>query len=401
MKELSLSSYKELESLRAQYKEILRKEVVHRENFSVKTYDSFGSYLNDCKSCTNVFFWEESENCVNCLRGREAKDCIDSTGCWKIELSGNNSCCTNGYKLNYSIWCDGARYCEYCDECLEIDNCFGCVSLRKKKYCILNKQYTKEEYEELKEKIIEDMKARGEYGKFPPYSMGLCPYNLSTASIYFPEVTKEYVVEKGGYWEEVGDTKIEGMLTSDLPDSINDVDESVKFTEKLSGCTVHTFEPNPESYQNVLISTSGIENIHVHNIAASNFNGKSDFYVTFDNMGGSSLLQPVRLEKTGQNIQKIEVDVITLKDWCEQNNVPKIDMMWMDVQGSELNIFTGMGDRLNDVKSIYVESSMIPYYDGAAHKDDVINYLSQFNFELVSETHHDGYEGDFMFLKRI
>jgi hypothetical protein len=227
MKELSLSSYKELESLRAQYKEILRKEVVHRENFSVKTYDSFGSYLNDCKSCTNVFFWEESENCVNCLRGREAKDCIDSTGCWKIELSGNNSCCTNGYKLNYSIWCDGARYCEYCDECLEIDNCFGCVSLRKKKYCILNKQYTKEEYEELKEKIIEDMKARGEYGKFPPYSMGLCPYNLSTASIYFPEVTKEYVVEKGGYWEEVGDTKIEGMLTSDLPDSINDVDESI------------------------------------------------------------------------------------------------------------------------------------------------------------------------------
>jgi FkbM family methyltransferase len=182
--------------------------------------------------------------------------------------------------------------------------------------------------------------------------------------------------------------------------SLNGI-ESVKFTEKLSGCTVHTFEPNPESYQNVLISTSGIENIHVHNIAASNFNGKSDFYVTFDNMGGSSLLQPVRLEKTGQNIQKIEVDVITLKDWCEQNNVPKIDMMWMDVQGSELNIFTGMGDRLNDVKSIYVESSMIPYYDGAAHKDDVINYLSQFNFELVSETHHDGYEGDFMFLKRI
>jgi hypothetical protein len=110
---------------------------------------------------------------------------------------------------------------------MEIDNCFGCVSLRKKKYCILNKQYTKEEYEELKEKIIEDMKARGEYGKFPPYSMGLCPYNLSTASIYFPEVTKEYVVEKGGYWEEVGDTKIEGMLTSDLPDSINDVDESI------------------------------------------------------------------------------------------------------------------------------------------------------------------------------
>jgi hypothetical protein len=144
-----------------------------------------------------------------------------------MELSGNNSCCTNGYQLKYSIWCDGARYSEYCDECLEIDYCFGCVSLRKKKYCILNKQYTKEEYEVLKERIISDMKQRGEYGKFPPYSLGLCPYNVSTAAIYFPEVTKEYVLEKGGYWDEEGGVKIEGMDTKDLPDSIYDIGEDI------------------------------------------------------------------------------------------------------------------------------------------------------------------------------
>ncbi len=227
VKEFDFSSNKNLEKLRSQYQEILKKQVVHRENFSIKTYDSFGSYLSDCKSCTNVFFWEESENCVDCLRGREAKDCIDLTGCWKIELSGNNSCCTNGYQLNYSIWCDGARYSEYCDECLEIDYCFGCISLRKKKYCILNKQYTKKEYEVLKSKIISDMKEKGEYGKFPPYSLGLCPYNFSTAAIYFPEVTREYVLEKGGYWDEGEGVKVEGMNTKDLPDSIEAIDVSI------------------------------------------------------------------------------------------------------------------------------------------------------------------------------
>ncbi len=227
VKEFDFSSNKNLEKLRSQYQEILKKQVVHRENFSIKTYDSFGSYLSDCKSCTNVFFWEESENCVDCLRGREAKDCIDLTGCWKIELSGNNSCCTNGYQLNYSIWCDGARYSEYCDECLEIDYCFGCISLRKKKYCILNKQYTKEEYEVLKSKIISDMKEKGEYGKFPPYSLGLCPYNFSTAAIYFPEVTREYVLEKGGYWDEGEGVKVEGMNTKDIPESIEAIDVSI------------------------------------------------------------------------------------------------------------------------------------------------------------------------------
>lgn len=227
IKEFDFSSNNNLEKLRSQYQEILKREVVHRENFSVKTYDSIGSYMADCKSCNNVFFWESSENCVNCLRGLRSKDCIDLTGNWIMELSGNNSCCTNGYQLKYSIWCDGAKYSEYCDECLEVDYCFGCVSLRKKKYCILNKQYTKEEYEALKEKIISDMKERGEYGKFPPYSLGLCPYNFSTAAIYFPEVTKEYVLDKGGYWDEGEGIKIEGIETKDLPDSINDIYESV------------------------------------------------------------------------------------------------------------------------------------------------------------------------------
>ncbi len=227
MKSINLGSHLELEKSKARYAEILKKDAVHRENFNIKTYDSIGTYMTNCNQCTNVYCWEDSENCVNCLRGLKAKDCIDMTGCWQIEVSGNNSCCTSAYQLKYSIWCDGARYSEYCDQCLEVDYCFGCVGLRKKKYCILNRQYTEEAYEALKAKIIEDMKVRSEYGKFPPYSLGLCSYNFSTAAIYFPDVTKEYINEKGGYWEEDINQKIEGMETSELPDSILDVDTSI------------------------------------------------------------------------------------------------------------------------------------------------------------------------------
>lgn len=182
--------------------------------------------------------------------------------------------------------------------------------------------------------------------------------------------------------------------------SLNGI-ESVKFTEKLPNCNVHTFEPNPESYNNILISAEGIDRIKVHNVAASNFNGKSDFYITYDNMGGSSLLQPSIIHKTGPTITKTEVDVIRLDEWSIKNDVKNIDILWMDVQGSELNIFKGIGEILNDVKAIYVECSMIPYYTGAAHKDEVIEFLSEYNFELISETHHDNYEGDFTFLKKI
>ena len=38
-----------------------------------------------------------------------------------------------------------------------VSNIFGCVGVQNKQYCILNKQYTKEEYEALVPKIIEHM----------------------------------------------------------------------------------------------------------------------------------------------------------------------------------------------------------------------------------------------------
>jgi FkbM family methyltransferase len=181
--------------------------------------------------------------------------------------------------------------------------------------------------------------------------------------------------------------------------SLNGI-ESVKFTEKLENVFVYTFEPNEESYRNVLISTENNDNISVSNLAVSDFNGKSEFFITYENMGGSSLLEPMLLNKTGHQNERTEVNVVKLSDWCPQNNISSVDLMWMDTQGSELNIFKGMGDLLNTVKGIYVESSNIPYYHGAANKNDVIQYLSEYGLQLVYESYHDAYEGDFTFIRK-
>ncbi len=262
MKSINLGSHADLENHKNRYTEILKKNVVHKESFNVKTYNSIGTNMTNCNNCTNVFSWEDSENCINCLRGTKSKDCIDLTGSWFMELSGNNSACTNSYDLRYSIWCDGAKYSEYCDQCLEIDYCFGCVSLRKKKYCILNKQYTKEEYEVLKDKIISDMKERGEYGKFPPYSMGLCSYDFSTSCIYFPEVAKDYVRQLGGYWDDAHDQKIEGIQTSEIPDLINDVDSN--FSKQALICPVTGWRYNISDAELSFLKNNNIAIPRVH-----------------------------------------------------------------------------------------------------------------------------------------
>jgi hypothetical protein len=227
MKEINLGSHDELQKFKRQYSDIIKNSTVHREHFNIKAENSTGSYMTECNDCVDCFSWEKSENCTNCLRGLIAKDVIDLTGCWEIEASGNNSCCTGSYDLKYSIWCDNARYSEYCDQCLDVEYCFGCVGMRKKKYCILNKQYTEEEYKKLRASIIADMEANGEYGMFAPYNMGLCPYNLTTAAIYFSEVGKKDIEKQGGYWNEVTDQTVDGLTTDSLPDNIADVDNEV------------------------------------------------------------------------------------------------------------------------------------------------------------------------------
>ncbi|MEX2052502.1 MAG: hypothetical protein WD991_02300 [Candidatus Paceibacterota bacterium] len=248
IKKLKLDSYKSLENLRAEFANILRNEVVHRENFNLKSAGSTGNYLNNCDKCSNCFTWDDSQNCRNCLRGLFSKDSIDQAVSWHTELSGSNSAVNGGYQIKNSIYSVG-RYSEYIDLCEEVEYCFGCVGLKKKKYCILNKQYSKEDYESLKDKIISDMKSRGEYGLFMPYFMSVCDYNFSNGIIYFPDTTKNEVVKKGGYWSEEDLSSHDGISSLDLPDSIQDTDSSVSNQALICPESNFRFNISPAEYE--------------------------------------------------------------------------------------------------------------------------------------------------------
>jgi predicted small metal-binding protein len=89
-----------------------------------------------------------------------AKDVMDYTYWGKsseliYECSSIGYQCSQVYFSN-ECWEQLVR-AQYCVNCHGSSDLFGCVGLRKKQYCILNKQYTKEEYEELVPKIIEHM----------------------------------------------------------------------------------------------------------------------------------------------------------------------------------------------------------------------------------------------------
>ena len=226
LKSFGLGSYKNIQDFKDKFEKIAKDLAVHRENFNLRAYNSQGDYLLDVKDCHNCNTISDAEDCWNCIRGLEKKTEVDANGCWKAELLGNCSSCVGGYAMKYCLW-SSSRYSEYLDLCLECEYCFGCVGLKKKKYCILNKQYGEKEYEELKGKIIDDMRRRAEYGKFLPYSMSAGPFNFSTGFFYFPEAKEKDIISLGGYWENIDESHLEGMSTDKLPDDIKDVPDSI------------------------------------------------------------------------------------------------------------------------------------------------------------------------------
>ncbi|MEI8175209.1 MAG: hypothetical protein WCG28_04640, partial [bacterium] len=226
LKSFNLGSYESIQNHKNNFEKITKKEIIHRQNFNLKVYDSDGDYLLDCKNCHNSNTINDSVDSFNCIRGMKHKSDIDANNCWYSELVGNCHGCSHCYCLKYCNW-STSRYSEYLDLCIECEYCFGCVGLKKKKYCILDKQYTKERYEVLKEKIISDMKNRGEYGQFLPYSMSAGPFNFSTSYLYFSDTKKEDILKLGGYWEDIDESHIEGIPTSELPDDIKDVSDDI------------------------------------------------------------------------------------------------------------------------------------------------------------------------------
>jgi hypothetical protein len=95
-----------------------------------------------------------------------------------------------------SVWITRSQniyYSYYLDNC---SFCLGCIGLKNKSYCILNKQYSKEERYEKVDEIFAQMDADGTLGDFFPATMNPFYFNDTAAYLIDPSFTKEEVIAK-------------------------------------------------------------------------------------------------------------------------------------------------------------------------------------------------------------
>jgi hypothetical protein len=75
-----------------------------------------------------------------------SKEIIDSYNIINSELLYQNIGSTKNYNCQYSYWSSSCIDSSFILDCINCQDCFGCVNLRNKNYCIWNKQFSREEY---------------------------------------------------------------------------------------------------------------------------------------------------------------------------------------------------------------------------------------------------------------
>lgn len=192
--------------------------------------DSTGEYLYHTKNVKNSYLVSKAEDSRYCAFADNMKDSMDFSNYGDASglLYESLQCGAECSKISFSWWaCINNLDIAYSMFVIGSKDLFGCVGLKKKSYCILNKQYSKEDYFALKQKIIDDMKEEGEYGEFFPVHLSPFSYNETSAQEFFP-LTKVQVLGRGFNWKEkiVRDHKAT-LDVAAVPNSIQDVTDSI------------------------------------------------------------------------------------------------------------------------------------------------------------------------------
>ncbi|MEK7665597.1 MAG: hypothetical protein AAB337_01815 [Patescibacteria group bacterium] len=268
---IDLGKRSEVEKYSQQFDALLAKEGVWPENFNVNTQESVGEYL------------------VNAVRSQQCFAAADAPtdqyrSAWSYGLNQHNAnmwgsidssdcymsvACPNSSKSNFSYRSFRLDNCEFCVMSSDLRDCFGCVGLKKKRFCIFNKQYTEEEYWRIVDEIKSAMLERGEYGTYLPTALSTTFVPESGAVVYTGASPEELAMFGGNLFgaEDDGATGADRIDPSkarkreDIPDAIDDLTDEwvgVPIYDEVSKRTFTFLRPEVEHYRRLRVAPPNI-----------------------------------------------------------------------------------------------------------------------------------------------
>lgn len=223
-------SFKNYRRLQERLRQVVRENAIHRFALIDQSENCTGDYIFNSKNTFDSYY---ALNCRDCRYIYDGFGHTDSYDCYEsaFEAERQYECYACNF-TQFSYGCHVTHECHdmfYTDYCFNSHDCFGCISLKRNEYCILNKQYSREEYQELKPRIIEHMKSTGEWGEFALSKYSPFAYNESTVMDFLP-LAKGEVLRRGLQWREQDDQVEYAEQTKfnyEIPDHIRDIGDDV------------------------------------------------------------------------------------------------------------------------------------------------------------------------------
>jgi hypothetical protein len=103
--------------------------------------------------------------------------------------------------------------------------------------------------------------------------------------------------------------------------------------------------------------------------------------------GSSSILKPSDHEAFFPNTKLdkvIRVDSVNLKTFLKKFNVNQVQLLWLDLQGAELEILSSDLSSLKHIRYIHLEVNDSPLYEGGADFFKVNQFLVSNGFRMIA-----------------
>jgi len=179
----------------------------------------------------------------------------------------------------------------------------------------------------------------------------------------------------------------------------NDGRDTLQFLQVFEQPCVYCFEPDPRAAKRFQDAVGDRDEVQLFELALGHKQGQTAFHMS---SGKESEEWPEGWDFSG-SIRKpakhlevhpwcrfdrvISVEITTLDKWCAEQGVEKIDFIWMDVQGAEIDVIRGGSAALAKTRFLYTEYSDLELYAGQANLIDLLKALN--GFQVITRYPHD------------
>ncbi len=226
---INLNSKKVLSDLNDKFWKFVKTQPVRAERHESVNNVS-GVNISNSRNCHDVIDCVNTEHVLHCDQIVGHRDSMDASVTGGSERLYNTIAVgSKSSNVKFSFASKFITESEFVINCRNVNNCFACIGLENKNYCIFNRQYEKDEYYKELDKIKTNLLINGEYGDFLPFKFSTFAYNGSLADISFP-IDKEGIEKVSAIWQPETETNAIGMEMiepENIPDTIEEVSDDI------------------------------------------------------------------------------------------------------------------------------------------------------------------------------